>query len=51
LQNLLKIGQIKEHPTDGEEIERLLSVAALFIATNFSVNGLDKRLELDRWPP
>lgn len=27
LQNLLKIGQIKEHPTDSEEIERLLSAA------------------------
>jgi hypothetical protein len=27
LQNLLKIGQIKEHPTDSEEVERLLSAA------------------------
>ena len=27
LQNLLKIGQIKEHPLDPEEIERLLIAA------------------------
>ena len=27
LQNLLKIGQIKEHPADGREIGRLLSAA------------------------
>lgn len=27
LQNLLKIGQIKEHPADSHEIERLLSAA------------------------
>jgi len=27
LQNLLKIGQIKEHPMDSQEIERLLSAA------------------------
>ena len=28
LQNLLKIGQIKEHPADSHEIERMLSAAA-----------------------
>lgn len=27
LENLLKIGQLKEHPADGQEIERLLSAA------------------------
>ncbi len=27
LQNLLKIGQLKEHPEDAQEIERLLSAA------------------------
>ena len=27
LQNLLKIGQLKEHPADGQEIERLLAAA------------------------
>lgn len=27
LENLLKIGQLKEHPPDGEEIQRLLAAA------------------------
>lgn len=32
LQNLLKIGQLKEHPEDAEEIERLLSAAQRSVA-------------------
>ncbi len=32
LQNLLKIGQIKAHPPDGAEIQRLLTAAARNIA-------------------
>ncbi len=30
LENLAKIGQLKAHPIDGEEIERLLRCAAKF---------------------
>jgi hypothetical protein len=32
LQNLLKIGQLKEHPEDAEEIDRLLSAAQRSVA-------------------
>lgn len=32
LQNLLKIGQLKDHPPDAEEIQRLLAAAARNIA-------------------
>ena len=32
LQNLLKIGQLKEHPPDGAEVQRLLAAAARNLA-------------------
>jgi hypothetical protein len=32
LENLLKIGQLKEHPPDPEEIQRLLAAAARNLA-------------------
>ena len=32
LENLLKIGQLKEHPADAEEIQRLLAAAARNLA-------------------
>ena len=32
LQNLLKIGQLKEHPPDAAEVQRLLAAAARNLA-------------------
>ena len=32
LENLLKIGQLKEHPPDGEEVQRLLAAAERSLA-------------------
>jgi hypothetical protein len=59
LQNLLKIGQLKEHPADAEEIQRLLAaavrnlsdagVAAVSFETRFDARiGPSRRLAYPR---
>ena len=45
LENLLKIGQLKEHPIDAEEIERLL-VAAQRNIRDASVTSISSETRL-----